>query len=580
EYLQSIIEEQEATNEEFRIVNEEILSSNEEFQSTNEELETAKEEIQATNEELNTINEELQSRNQEVSQVNNDLSNLLSSVNIPIVMLSKELDIRLATQSAESVLNIIPADVGRSLGDIQTNINVPHLEQLIFDVIDTASTTELEVKDCSGHWYDLRIKPYNTAENEIDGAVMMLVDIEALKHSELQIREARDYAEAIIQTVRQPLIVLNSQLQVKRANRSFYETFQVTPEETQDRFIFELGNHQWDIPRLRSLLKEILSENTQLTDFEVTHQFLNIGNKTMLLNARRIPRFGQPVMMMLLAIEDITSRRQAEEERIQLLTLAQEACESAEAANRAKDVFLSIVSHELRTPLSTILTWSQMLQSQALNETKTQKGLKAIERCAKSQAMLIEDLLDISRITTGKLSLCVCPVDLASVIEASINIVQLSADAKTIRLESVVNPTIVMVMGDADRLQQVMWNLLSNAIKFTRKGGRIEVRLECIDSTAQIEVSDSGMGIAPEFLPYVFDRFRQDDSAGTRLNGGLGLGLAIVRHLVELHGGTVQASSPGEGQGATFTVSLPLLSVPKEETSVSNDSAPLNSTDD
>lgn len=588
EYLQSITEEQETTNEELRVVNEELLSSNEEYQSTNEELETAKEEIQATNEELNTINEELQSRNQEVNQVNNDLNNLLSSVNLPIVMLSKDMRIRLVTPIAASVLNITSSDIGRSLSDIQLHFNIPDWDRLVSGLfIDTSSSTELEVQDNLGHWYDLRIRPYKTAENEIDGAVLMWMDIEVLKHSEAQIRESRDYAEAIIHTVGRPLIVLNSELRVKTANRSFYAMFQVTPEEIEGQSLFELGNYEWDIPHLRSLLAEILAKNTQLKDFEVTHQFLNLGNRTMLLQARRIPRVGQPVKMILLALEDITERKQMEEERARLLTREQEAREEAEAANQAKDDFLSLVTHDLRNPLSTILMWSQILQTKTFDKNTAQKALETIERCAKSQSRLIEDLLDVARIRTGKLHLNVTPVDLASVLDAALNMVRLLADAKSLQLELVLTPMLVMVMGDADRLHQVIGNLVVNAIKFTPQEGQIEVRLLVIKDLkgerlesgkiehleglrrpapwqsatayAQITVSDNGMGIKPEVLPYIFDRFRQAENSISQSRSGLGLGLAIVRHLVELHGGTVHASSPGEGQGSTFKVSLPLL---------------------
>jgi two-component system CheB/CheR fusion protein len=588
EYLQSMLEEQEATNEELRIVNEELLSNNEEYQSINEELETAKEKIQATNEELNTINDELQHRNQEINQVNNDLNNLLSSVNLPIVMLSKDMRIRLVTPIAASVLNITSADIGRSLSDIQLHFNIPDWDRLLSSsFIDTGSSTELEVQDDLGHWYDLRIRPYKTAENEIDGAVLMWVDIEVLKHSEALIRESRDYAEAIVHTVARPLIVLNAELRVKTANRSFYEMFQVTSEEIEGHGFFELRNHEWDIPRLRSLLEEILAKNTQLKDFEVTHQFLNLGNKTMLLQARRIPRVGQPVKMILLALEDITERKQMEQERAELLTREHEAREAAEAANRAKDDFLSLVSHDLRNPLSTILMWSQLLQTKTFDKNSAQKALETIERCAKSQSRLIEDLLDVARIRTGKLHLSITPVDLASVIDTALNMVRLSAEAKSLQVESVVMPTVVRVMGDAERLNQVIWNLVGNAIKFTPSGGRIEVRLsvfkelkgerlelgtvERLDALrrsvpwqwatayAQITVSDNGIGIAPEVLPYIFDRFHQAESTISQSPGGLGLGLAIVRHLVELHGGTVYASSPGKGQGATFKVSLPLL---------------------
>jgi PAS domain S-box-containing protein len=261
-------------------------------------------------------------------------------------------------------------------------------------------------------------------------------------------------------------------------------------------------------------------------------------------------------------VSDITVRKRAEEERLQLLGREQAARAEAEAANRLKDEFLATVSHELRTPLNAMLGWARLLRAGTLDQATTDRALQAIERNAKSQSQLIEDLLDVSRIISGKLLLDFRPLELVTIIKAAIEIVSSSADAKSIRIESVLDPGAGPVSGDSVRLQQVVWNLLSNAVKFTPTGGRIEVRLDRVDSSARITVSDSGRGIGANFLPYVFDRFRQADGTYTRGHGGLGLGLAIVRHLVEMHGGTVSAHSRGEGQGATFTVELPLLATP------------------
>ncbi|WP_199329096.1 ATP-binding protein [Coleofasciculus sp. FACHB-1120] len=252
-------------------------------------------------------------------------------------------------------------------------------------------------------------------------------------------------------------------------------------------------------------------------------------------------------------------RKRAEEERARLLASEQAARAEAEAANRMKDEFLAVLSHELRSPLNPIIGWSGMLRTQKLNPATTARALETIERNAKLQAELIEDLLDVSRMIRGKLSLNVCPVNLLPIVQAAMETVHLAAAAKSIRLESLLAPSVGLISGDPNRLQQIFWNLLSNAIKFTPSEGRVEIKLDCSDSYAQIEVSDTGKGIEADFLPYVFERFRQADSTSTRSQTGLGLGLAIVRHLTELHGGTVCVDSPGEGQGAIFTVKLPLM---------------------
>jgi signal transduction histidine kinase/ActR/RegA family two-component response regulator len=266
---------------------------------------------------------------------------------------------------------------------------------------------------------------------------------------------------------------------------------------------------------------------------------------------------GEPLMTLI--VRDVTDRRQAEREREASLWRERTARAQAETATRAKDEFLAVVSHELRTPLSPILAWASMLQRGMLDAGKTQRALVVIEQNAKAQAQLIDDLLDVSRIVSGRLRLDVRPIEPRSVIERALEVVRPGAEAKGVRLNATLDPRAGFVSGDGDRLQQVVWNLLSNAVKFTPRGGRAEVRLERVQSHVEIVVSDTGNGISPEFLPRLFDRFEQADVSSTRRHGGLGLGLAIVRHLVELHGGTVAAESPGEGEGATFRVRLPLL---------------------
>ncbi|MBV9385961.1 MAG: response regulator [Chroococcidiopsidaceae cyanobacterium CP_BM_ER_R8_30] len=262
---------------------------------------------------------------------------------------------------------------------------------------------------------------------------------------------------------------------------------------------------------------------------------------------------------------DITNRKQAEEARSRFIH-EQVARQEAETANRMKDEFLATLSHELRTPLNSMLGWARLLRTKKFDENTTAKALETIERNAKLQAQLIEDILDVSRIIQGKLQLNLCPVNLKPVIEAAIDTVRPVAEAKAIQLVLELDSSMGLVSGDPDRLQQVVWNLLTNAIKFTPQGGKVEVQLQQMDSYAQIRVRDTGIGISPDFLPHVFERFRQADSTSTRSHGGLGLGLAIVHHLVELHNGKVYVNSEGEGRGATFTVEL-LLTQCRLETS-------------
>ena len=259
---------------------------------------------------------------------------------------------------------------------------------------------------------------------------------------------------------------------------------------------------------------------------------------------------------------DITDRIEAEKERERLLASEKEAREQAELANRLKDEFLAVVSHELRSPLNAITGWASLLRTGRLDAGQSARAVETILRNAQAQNQLIGDLLDVSRIVSGRLRLNIKPFQFSSVVEAALQVVRPAADAKSIRLESIIDPNAGPVTGDPDRLQQVFWNLLSNAVKFTPSGGRVQIRVQRVDSHVETSVADNGKGIDRNLLPLIFERFRQGDSTTAREHGGLGLGLAIVRHLVELHGGVVSARSPGEGKGAEFVVELPIALAP------------------
>ncbi|HEX8834379.1 MAG TPA: PAS domain S-box protein, partial [Abditibacteriaceae bacterium] len=264
---------------------------------------------------------------------------------------------------------------------------------------------------------------------------------------------------------------------------------------------------------------------------------------------------------------DITERKQAEAERELLLSREQKAREEAESANRIKDEFLATLSHELRTPLNAILGWSSMISDGGLSEDDKVQGIEIIHRNARLQAQLVEDILDVSRIVTGKLRMDVQVVNLQTVIEDAVESMWPAINAKGIRFQRVLDSGASMVAGDPNRLQQVVWNLLANAIKFTPRAGRVQVRLERVNSHVEIIISDTGLGVDPAILPHIFERFRQADQSSTRSHGGLGLGLAIVRHVVEMHGGAVEADSPGLGMGTTFTVKLPIIATRSSEVS-------------
>ena len=310
EQFQSLIEDHETTVEEYRSANEEVLSANEELQSTNEELETAKEELQSSNEELTTLNEELQNRNIELAQTNNDLVNLLANVNIPVVMVGNDLRIRRFTPPAQKLMNLIPADIGRRLGDLKSNLELNDLEHIVRDTVYNTEVHEQEIREKNGPWHLMRVRPYKTWDNKIDGAVISFQDIDAFKRT---VGETRNMTDALIESAREPVLILDRTLRITAANPAYYNNFQVSREQTEGKLIYELGSGGWDIPKLRELLTRVTKENTRIDGFEVRCEFPKIGARVVLLNARSIePDPGQK--LILLSIDDVTEQgRQLEE---------------------------------------------------------------------------------------------------------------------------------------------------------------------------------------------------------------------------------------------------------------------------
>ncbi|MBD2532467.1 response regulator [Nostoc flagelliforme FACHB-838] len=403
------------------------------------------------------------------------------------------------------------------------------------------------------------------------------IELVATVRSLLRIRRAEEAAlssarewQTTFDSINDGVCLVDKEGRVLRCNRAMMQLVYKPYSEILGRTYYELINVKWGIGD--GICFHRATETHQRQVLEVQSQ------------DRWFSKTIDPVLDehgtltgAVFILSDITERKRAEalmqeqNDRLnRLMVSLQEQTEQAQQANRIKDEFLAVLSHELRSPLNPILGWTKILQTSQQNAAKTQYALETIERNAKLQAQLIEDLLDVSRILQGKLSLKTVPVSLTFTIKAALETVRLAAEAKSIQIKTIFEPNVEQVLGDSGRLQQVVWNLLTNAIKFTSQGGQVEVQLETVkeldthpDEYAQITVSDTGRGISGDFLPYVFDYFRQADGTTTRQFGGLGLGLAIVRYLVELHGGTVQAASPGEGQGATFTVKLPLIPTAK-----------------
>jgi PAS domain S-box-containing protein len=374
-------------------------------------------------------------------------------------------------------------------------------------------------------------------------------------------------AESVLNAAPDAMVIVDAKGTIVLANLQTEKLFACDHEELIGQPVEAL------IPGFRDADLVHRSNSFQATDAhppgaDLTLQALRKDGEEVPVEISLSPLETDQGTLVIAAVRDVTGRRAAQTTAEDAQTTAVDARRAAEdgqrkaeEANRIKDDFLATLSHELRTPLNAILGWSTILASGHLNIEASSRAVQSVIRCARQQTRLVDDLLDVSRIVSGTLHLTVESVALAPVVEAAIDTIRLAAEAKFIQLQVVLDSSAVVIAGDHARLQQIAWNLLSNAVKYTPKGGRILVSLEYTNSVAQLAVKDSGRGIEPGFLPFVFDRFRQADSSSTRAISGLGLGLAIVRHLVELHGGTVDAHSEGENLGATFTVRLPIKAV-------------------
>jgi two-component system CheB/CheR fusion protein len=556
-YHQSLVQTFEATQEELTSANEELQSTNEELQSTNEEWETAKEELQSINEELNTLNDELQDRNMELSQLNNDLVNLISCIDIPIVIVSSDGCIRRFTSKAGKMMNLLPTDVGRPLSDFNLNVNIPDMRDFMLDVIETMTTKELDVQDREKKWFRLQARPFKTTDNRIDGAVISLIDIDILKKNFTKSKASLDYAISIANTVQIPLIVLDSHLRLESANNSFYEKFHIEPKNNQTSFLSLMADKIEPAVSLCKLLADLFISSTKLENFEIRYKSSNGELCIMLLNAQKIYWIdeGEPTAL-LLSILDITQSRNLQIELTEALAVA-------DRANISKDIFLATLSHELRTPLTPILSWAQFLQTEE-GSGKLKRGLEIIEQSALTQAQLIGDLLDISRIQAGKLVLNISKIDPTDIVQLAVESVRSLAEKKSITIVTHLMSLNGKVSVDPARLQQIVWNLLINAIKFSSAYEVVDIYVSTVEQQelrfASIKIIDHGKGIKSDFLPQIFKRFTQADINTTRVHGGLGIGLSIVHDLLKLLGGTVQAESEGKNKGATFTVLLPLIS--------------------
>jgi two-component system CheB/CheR fusion protein len=405
EELQGTIDGYQTSHEELTAANEEILAINEELQSTNEELETSKEELQSVNEELVTVNNQLNEKVEELSQTNDDLANFLNSAEVGTIFLDTAFRIRRFTPSATKLLSLIPLDVGRPVAHISSKFIDVNLVTVADSVLKNLGAIEREVRSSGGSWYMMRCLPYRTLNNVIDGVVFTFSDVTRLKRSEESMQAARNYAESIVETIREPLLVLNVDLRVVSANRAFYQTFRVSPQDTENHHVYELGNRQWDIPRLQELLENILPHNTKFDNFEVDFEFPIIGQRTMALNARKISNGWDPTQLILLAIADVTAEHKRANELLKSEELLREQAAELERQLIASGRLVSLgeitasMAHEFNNPLGIIMGFAEDLLSETDPASPQYKSLAIIDEETKRCERIIRSLLEYARPT-------------------------------------------------------------------------------------------------------------------------------------------------------------------------------------
>ncbi|HEY6066945.1 MAG TPA: CheR family methyltransferase, partial [Thermoanaerobaculia bacterium] len=565
EYLQAIIEEQEAANEELKSANEEILSSNEELQSTNEELETAKEELQSANEELTTVNEELANRNVEAAHANTDLVNLLSSIRSPIVMLGPHGQIRRFTPAAERLLNLVATDVNRSIQDLRTPFEGANLTELVARVSATGDPVESEVKDRDGRWYSMHVRPYRALDNQVDGAVVMFQDIDPLKRTIAQAHRSLDYAEALVETMREPVLILDRQLRICTANRAFYETFQISPISAEGKLLFEIGG-EWggSESQIRTMVESVVENRQIVREYEFELDFLLLGRRTLVANVRSLLMPGGTETFILLAVEDVTASRRAAEE--------------LRHAHRMESIgrLAGGIAHDFNNILNIISAYSSLLGKTGDAE-KRARSTDAIERAVQRGAALVRQLLTFARREAIKFQ----SVDVNSVI-AELATMLGETFPKSIRISLELHPDLPRINGDPNQLHQAVLNLAVNARDAMPNGGLLafatdvtageRLRSRFPDASEEryvcVGVSDEGAGMDEETRNRIFEPFftTKDSQQGS------GLGLAVVYGVANGHGGFVEvASKPGEG--ARFSIYLPVRSPVEDRTEPKEEAA-------
>ncbi len=560
ERLNAVSREKDVYTEELKVANEAIQSSNEELQSLNEELETSKEELQSTNEELQTLNDELQEKNSALTNLNGDLSNFFASSNIPLIIVGNDLRIKRFTPTARKVMNLILSDVGRPLGDIKTNVGITDLEERVRRVGEDMVPYEAEVRDGDGHWYSLRIRPYRTLENKIEGAVIALFDIDAIKKSRDEAQAALEYTRAVFETIREPLLVLDRNARVVSANRSFYAMFKLRAADVEKKSLYVIGGGEWNDPALRKLLVNILPKKSHFDHFELSAEFAGLGPRVLILNGRQVKAAGRESPLILLAIEDVTRRKKADE----LLKRDARALEKLvrERSSELLDLRLSLerskhlsdigtlaatVAHELRNVLSAVQVAVFNIRRKT-SDSRVESSLAGIDRVLVEGEQIINNVLSYSKIQVSRFE----PVKINEILELLIDETKDRAGKLGITLRvNIASTKGLVIEADPVKIKEVFSNIINNAFDAVSRDTGI-VRIESGSTAAVLTVAcrDNGAGISVENQVRAFDPFFTTKAKGT------GLGLAVCRQILLLHDGAIVLEC-GKRRGTEVRVTLP-----------------------
>jgi two-component system, chemotaxis family, CheB/CheR fusion protein len=539
EHLRSITQEHEAALEEQRASNEEISSANEELQSTNEELATAKEELQSAIEELTTVNEELQNRNHELGVLFNDLNNLFTAVDTPILMVDRARLLRRFTPAAERFLGVRAGDLGYNIAELSARTNVPEIHQLVGEVLDTLAVTTREMQDREGCWWSLTVRPYRTVDHRIEGAVLTFANVDSLKRSLQAAEESRDYADAIVETVRESLVVLSPDLRIERVNGAFQQTFQTEKDKSEGSLLYQFDGGQWDIPQLRHLLEDVLPSNVFFEDFDVEHEFPRIGFRSMSLNARRILLPDRSTQKILLAIEDVTERRIAERQLLRSRANLQH--------------FGHIVAHDLQEPIHTVSIYTQLFARdyQGKLDANADQFITHIQEGVLRTQTMIQDLLAFAEAETPQKDSWEA-VNVESALKEGLRNLHASIQDSG---ASIMYDGLPTISYSSRSLTQVLQNLIGNAIKYRREEQpQIQIETTRIQGEWVFSVRDNGIGFDQQYAESIFGMFK-------RLEGpkypGSGIGLALCQRIVESFGGRIWAESE-RGVGSTFYFTIPV----------------------